>query len=80
MARGKCTFRQRDVTAALRAVEAAGLSVARIQIDPAGNVTVHTGAPEEEPGSGVITDADLEKYRNAFRPQKRRASGEPQKS
>lgn len=78
MARGRCTFRQRDVTAALRAVEAAGLSVARVQIDPEGNVTVHTGAPEEDPGSGATTDEDWERFKNVIRSKKRRTSREPQ--
>ena len=33
MPRAPCTFRQRDVTAALKAVRDAGVDVARIEID-----------------------------------------------
>ena len=43
MARGPCTFKQRDVTAAVKAVVAAGVSVARIEIDREGKIVVLTG-------------------------------------
>jgi hypothetical protein len=56
MSRDRLTFRQRDVTAAIKAVEAAGRKIARVLISregdivmelapPAGNET----APEPEP-------------------------------
>ena len=78
MARGRSTFRQRDVTAAIKAVRRAGESVARVEVDPTGNVTVHTGTPEEDPGSGVTTDEDWERFKNVIRSKKRRTSVEPQ--
>lgn len=43
MARGPCTFKQRDVTAAVKAVVAAGVSVASIEIDREGKIVVLTG-------------------------------------
>lgn len=46
MARGKCTFRQQDVTRALKATIAAGLEVQRIEINKDGNISVVTTGPE----------------------------------
>jgi hypothetical protein len=40
MARDPLTFRQRDVTAAIKAVKAAGYSVARIEIDRDGKIVI----------------------------------------
>jgi hypothetical protein len=40
MARGNCTFRQRDATRAVRAAMAAGLIVQRIEIDKHGKIVV----------------------------------------
>jgi hypothetical protein len=49
MARAACTFRQRDVTAAVKAVVAAGCEVARAEIDPAtGRITVFVGKPQAD--------------------------------
>ena len=42
MARGPCTFKQQDVTRALRATVAAGISVQRIEIDRDGKIIVIT--------------------------------------
>jgi hypothetical protein len=36
--RGNCTFRQRDVTSAVRAVAAAGRDVQRVEIDRNGRI------------------------------------------
>lgn len=49
MARGKCTFRQRDLTAAIKAVVAAGHQVSRIEIDPTGKIAVVIGSSDEAP-------------------------------
>jgi hypothetical protein len=54
MARAPCTFRQQDVTRAVKAVAAAGVHIARIEIDKAGKIviiavdaTVHSGETTE---------------------------------
>jgi hypothetical protein len=40
-------FRRRDVTAAIKAVEAAGYTVARIEISPDGRIVVIPRRPDE---------------------------------
>jgi hypothetical protein len=46
MARAPSFFRQQDVTKAIRATKAAGIDIARIEIDRAGKIVIITGAPE----------------------------------
>jgi hypothetical protein len=38
--RGPCTFKQRDMTKAVKAVVAAGVPVAKVEVDKAGKITV----------------------------------------
>ena len=45
MARRDLSFRQSDVTRAIRAVVAAGLSVARVMVDKTGAIVVIAGEP-----------------------------------
>jgi len=40
MARGKCHFRQRDLTAAMKAARAAGVEVARYEVGAGGKIIV----------------------------------------
>ena len=42
MARGRLTFRQRDVAAAIRAVKQGGLKVCRVKISPQGEIEIIT--------------------------------------
>ena len=46
MSRGACTFRQRDVSAAVKAVVAAGCKVARVEIGKDGRIVIVTDEPE----------------------------------
>ena len=43
--RRPATFRQRDLTRAIRAVKAAGLSVGRVLVDKSGRIEVTIGDP-----------------------------------
>jgi hypothetical protein len=55
MARGKSTFRQRDVTAAIKGVQKAGCEVARVEVED-GKIIVIAGKPTEaaaEAGQGT---------------------------
>ncbi len=45
MPRGPCRFRQRDLTAAVKAVVAAGFEVARIEVSKDGRMVVVPGKP-----------------------------------
>jgi hypothetical protein len=50
MSRAPSTFRQSDVTRALRAVAAAGVGIARIEIDKSGKIIIIVGNAElQEP-------------------------------
>jgi hypothetical protein len=49
MSRGPCTFKQQDVTRALRAAVAAGVAVERIEITKDGKIVVVTGKATEPP-------------------------------
>jgi len=47
MSRGQQTFKQRDVTKALKATVKAGITVGRIEIDKGGKIVIVTGRPED---------------------------------
>lgn len=57
MARAPSTFRQADVTRAVKAVVAAGVDVGRIEIDKSGKIVIVTGKPQE---SAIVTQDDLD--------------------
>jgi hypothetical protein len=49
MSRGPCTFRQRDVTAAVKAAQAAGMQVAGVEIGKDGTIRIVTGTVKDMP-------------------------------
>ena len=55
MSRGRCTFRQSDATKAIKAAVAAGVEVARVEIDKDGRRAVHqTLSHSLEPDPGAL--------------------------
>jgi hypothetical protein len=50
MSRGPATFRQRDVTKAVRAVASAGMAVVKVEVDKDGKIIVVVGAPDKTGG------------------------------
>jgi hypothetical protein len=52
MSRGPCTFKQNDVTRAVKAVVAAGVEVARVEVDKDGRIVVVAGKPVPDEGRG----------------------------
>ena len=53
MARGPCAFKQRDLMRALRATQAAGIEIARVEINKDGKIVLVTGKQQEgTPGGG----------------------------
>ncbi len=64
MSRGPSTFRKRDMTRAVKAVVAAGLDVARVEVDKTGRFVIIAGKPGEsmsgEESSWEKAIADLE--------------------
>lgn len=53
MSRGPATFKQADVTRAVRGTVAAGVEVQRIEIDQSGKIVVVAGKPERVPVSNI---------------------------
>jgi hypothetical protein len=58
MSRGPLTFRQADVTRALRAVKDAGVEVARVEVDKTGKIVVVVGEPDKTNAAGPDTPLD----------------------
>jgi hypothetical protein len=46
MGRGRCGFKQCDVTRAVKGARKAGVEVIRIEIDREGNITIQTAPPD----------------------------------
>ena len=59
MARTPSTFRQADVTRAVKAVVAAGVDIARVEIDKSGKIVIVSGKPQE-PAIARQDDLDQE--------------------
>jgi hypothetical protein len=54
MGRGPCTFKGRDVSRAVKAVQKAGIDVARVEIDKDGKIVVVAGSSGNSDGQGEI--------------------------
>jgi hypothetical protein len=59
MARAPSTFRQADVTKALKGAIAAGVSIVRVEIDNLGKIVIVTGTPHH-PSTAPQDDLDRE--------------------
>jgi hypothetical protein len=55
MARGDCTFKQRDLTAALKAAAKSGAAIARVEVRRDGTIVVIMG----EPSPATVPDSDM---------------------
>jgi hypothetical protein len=63
MARRRSSFKQRDVTAAVKAVVAAGCQVARVEIEPSTDkIVVVTGKPQESTVPQDDLDQELAEF------------------
>ena len=60
MPRGPLTFRQRDVTAAVKAVADAGFAVISVEVDKTGKIVVHTHQSSHTSESAPTTAPALE--------------------
>jgi hypothetical protein len=58
MGRAPSTFRQLDVTRAVKAVAAAGVHIARIEIDKSGKIVIITVDPTDQPGETEANEWD----------------------
>lgn len=59
MSRGPLTFKQQDVTRAVRAVVAAGVEVARVEVGKDGKIVVVAGRPVCESGAADLPVNDF---------------------
>jgi hypothetical protein len=60
MPRSPSTFRQQDVTRAVKAVVAAGVGIARVEIDRAGKITIIATSSSADPSNDL--DGELEEW------------------
>jgi ATP-dependent exoDNAse (exonuclease V) alpha subunit len=59
MSRGPCTFKQSDITKAVKAVVAAGVQVERVEVDKDGKISVVTAKPTE---SATASGNELDRW------------------
>jgi hypothetical protein len=62
MSRAPSTFRQQDVTRAIKAVAAAGVDIARVEIDRAGKIVIVTGKVLEPASAQDELDCELQEW------------------
>jgi hypothetical protein len=62
MSRTPSTFRQQDVTRAIKAVAAAGVGIARVEIDNTGKIVIVVGTPTETTEPQDDLDQELEEW------------------
>jgi hypothetical protein len=62
MTRAPSTFRQQDVTRAVKAVAAAGVDIARVEIDSAGKIVIVTGKALEPTSTQDELDRELQEW------------------
>ena len=58
MTRRPSAFRQSDLTRAVKSVTAAGVGIARVEIDKAGKIIIITGERTDQPGQESGNDLD----------------------
>ena len=58
MTRRPSAFRQTDLTRAVKAVTAAGVGIARVEIDKAGKIIIITDETTDQPGQASGNDLD----------------------
>jgi hypothetical protein len=56
--RGPNTFKQHDMTRAVRAVQAAGVEVSRVEVDKDGKIVVIAGQPQQPQDGGAASAYD----------------------
>jgi hypothetical protein len=52
MSRDPCTFKQSDMVRAIKAAVAAGVEIARVEVDKEGKIVIIAGKPGEQIGEG----------------------------
>jgi hypothetical protein len=62
MPRTPSTFRQQDVTRAVKAVAAAGVDIARVEIDSTGKIVIVTGKPLDATAPQDDLDRELQEW------------------
>ena len=62
MGRAPSNFRQQDVTRAVKAVVAAGVDIARVEIDRAGKIVIVTGRSLEATSPQDALDRELQDW------------------